>query len=80
MKMVSILISVLGMLLAASSRGQATILCEPCQTDYEELRTAAMEKVLASIGCDSLDCGKTAIKLIMIIINIIIVWLSGQFL
>ena len=59
MKIVSILISVLGMLLTASSWGQATI-CEPCHT--EELRRAAINKVLASIACDSVNCGKTIIN------------------
>jgi hypothetical protein len=55
MKIFSISISVLGMLYTASSWGQATI-CDPCHS--EELRSAAMDKVLASIGCDCFDCGK----------------------
>jgi hypothetical protein len=59
MKIVSISISVLGIcFFTASSWGQATI-CEPGHT--EELRRAAMDKVLASIGCDSYDCGETVI-------------------
>ena len=56
MKILSILsISVLEIFcLTASSRGQ--VICDPCHT--EELKRAAMDKALASIGCDSLDCGK----------------------
>jgi hypothetical protein len=54
MKIVAILtISMLGF--TASSWGYVAI-CEPCHT--EELRRAAMDKVLASIGCDGFDCGK----------------------
>ena len=58
MKFLSI-ISVLGsMLLTATSWGQATIR-ESCHS--EELRRAATDKALASIGCDSFDCGKAVI-------------------
>ena len=58
LKILSI-ISVLGsMLLTASSWGQATTR-ESCHS--EELRRAATDKVLASIGCDSFDCGKVVI-------------------
>ena len=58
MKFLSI-ISVLGStLLTATSWGQATIR-ESCHS--EELRRAAMDKALASIGCDSFDCGKAVI-------------------
>ena len=59
MKILSILsIFVLDMLLTASSRGQ--VICEPCHT--EELKRAAMDKALASIGCDRVDCGKEVIN------------------
>ena len=41
-------------MLAASSQGQVII--GAC--DREELRRAAVNKALASIGCDSYACGK----------------------
>ena len=54
MKMVSILRMFVLCMLTASSQGQVII--GAC--DREELRRAAVNKALASIGCDSYACGK----------------------